>query len=239
MKLNKIKTKKGVLFGGIQAEVSWPALAPLRCAFTTDGSTQCRREKKQNLKMLENKKTWRVGAVSWRRLPSTREISGVPWWRRCTVPWFLWFILTTVRGVFFFVHERRGSRCQSLVWSCGSLRGQRSLQASAAFLLEPFVLASAPSAFLEPLGRPAVTAVVAVVGFVSEQTPWSWLSGPSSSSCSRQHSCPVAGQGRSAPSWWALQKEFGQSWQKASEFFPQTSQWCQGQSQRPAGKPWN
>lgn len=76
----------------------------------------------------------------------------------------------STRG-FFFVHERRGSRCQSLVWSCSSLRGQRSLQASAAFLLEPFVLASAPSAFLEPLGRPAVTAVVAVVGFVSEQTP--------------------------------------------------------------------
>lgn len=56
----------------------------------------------------------------------------------------------------------------------------------------------------------------------------------SESSCSWQQSWPARGCVRSAPSWWALQKELGHSWQKASEFFPQTSQWCQGQSQRPA-----
>lgn len=140
-------------------------------------------------------------------------------------------LVILLRGV-YICSWRGGSKCQSLICGSCSLRSQRSLQASAAFLLEPFVLASAPSAFLEPLaGRPAMVAAVAVVA--SELTSWS--AGPSSSSCSRQHSCPVGGQGRSVPSWWALQKEFGQSWQKASEFFPQTSQWCQGQSQRPAG----
>lgn len=120
---------------------------------------------------------------------------------------------------------RRGG--PSLVW-CFWLC-ERSLQVSAAFLLEPFVLPSAPSAFLELLEERLTAAAI----FVSESISWVWLSPPSSSSCSIQHSCPVGGQGRSAPSWWALQKELGQSWQKASEFFPQTSQWCQGQSQRP------
>ncbi|KAG7258825.1 hypothetical protein CRUP_035217, partial [Coryphaenoides rupestris] len=42
----------------------------------------------------------------------------------------------------------------------------------------------------------------------------------------------------SAPSWWEEQKELGHSWQKASEAFPHTSQWCQGQSQRPAISSW-
>lgn len=68
---------------------------------------------------------------------------------------------------------------------------ERSRQASAAFLLEPLFLASA---FLEPLGW-------AAEAFVSEPTAWAGLSGPSMSSCSAQHSCPVGGQGRSAPSW--------------------------------------
>lgn len=83
----------------------------------------------------------------------------------------------------------------SLVW-CFWLC-ERSLQVSAAFLLEPFVLPSAPSAFLELLEERLTAAAV----FVSESISWVWLSPPSSSSCSIQHSCPVGGQGRSAPSW--------------------------------------
>lgn len=109
-----------------------------------------------------------------------------------------------------------------------------SLQASAAFLFEVLLLASAPSAFLEPL-RGRLMAAAAAVPFVLEASSWSGLSVPSGSLCSRQHSWPVGPQRCSAPSWWALQKELGQSWQKASEFFPHTSQWCHGQSQRPAG----
>lgn len=112
-----------------------------------------------------------------------------------------------------------------------ALRGQRSLQASAAFLLVFLVLPSAPSPFLEHFGEHAGLAAT----LVSEPASCSWLAVASSSSCSWQHSCPVGGHVCSAPSSWALQKELGQSWQKASEFFPQTSQWCQGQSQRPVG----
>lgn len=67
----------------------------------------------------------------------------------------------------------------------------------------------------------------------SEGSAWGRIS---ESSCSWQQSWPVSGWDRSAPSWWALQKELGHSWQKASEFFPHTSQWCQGQSQRPGRK---
>lgn len=130
------------------------------------------------------------------------EVSTFPWLWLHTVPRFLW--------------RRRPSLCMSF-------------QASVVFLLEPLVLLSAPSGFLQPLERPPA------VAFVSELTIRAGVEVPSVSSCSEQHSSPVGGQGRSAPSWWALQKELGQSWQKASEFFPHTSQWCQGQSQRPVG----
>lgn len=55
----------------------------------------------------------------------------------------------------------------------------------------------------------------------------------SESSCSWQHSWLLLGCGLSVPSSWVLQKELGHSWQKASDGLPHTSQWCQGQSQRP------
>ncbi|MEQ2237071.1 hypothetical protein ILYODFUR_019271 [Ilyodon furcidens] len=75
----------------------------------------------------------------------------------------------------------------------------QSRQASVAFLLEPLVLLSAPSGFLQLLGRLAT--VVGAATFVSELTIRAWLAAPSVSSCSAQHSSPVGGQGRSAPSW--------------------------------------
>lgn len=111
---------------------------------------------------------------------------------------------------------------------------EATLQASAAFRLELLVLPLGLSAFREPLERLSGAGAAAPP---TEPGSWAGPFAPSSSSCSRQHSSPPGGRGRSPPSWWALQKELGQSWQKASEFFPQTSQWCHGQSQRPAGHP--
>lgn len=90
-------------------------------------------------------------------------------------------------------------------------------------------------------GRDPAEVRVVDGGGSSEASEWSSCGsreGASGSkpSCSWQQSLPVVGHGCRAPSWWALQKELGQSWQKASEFLPHTSQWCQGQSQRPKQK---
>lgn len=63
-----------------------------------------------------------------------------------------------------------GSRCQFSLVFWRSLLGQRSFQASAAFLLEPFVLAAAPSAFLELLGGRLTMVEVVAVDVVSELT---------------------------------------------------------------------
>lgn len=94
----------------------------------------------------------------------------------------------------------------------------------------PVVLGSALRLYLRGL----VDEVSSEMGaFSVGVTAWGLTS---ESSCSWQQNWPVSGCFRSAPSWWALQKELGHSWQKASEFFPQTSQWCQGQSQRPEGQ---
>lgn len=57
----------------------------------------------------------------------------------------------------------------------------------------------------------------------------------SAGSWSRQQSLPSAVRLNSLSSWWLLQKEFGQMWQKDTEAFPQTSQWCHGHSHFPNG----
>ena len=101
-----------------------------------------------------------------------------------------------MRGLYLFMKQE--SESSLVFWFSEGVKAH--FQASAAFLLEPFVLASAPSAFLEPLGG-RLPMEAEVVFVVSRLTSWTWWSVPSSSSCSRQHSCPVGGQGRRAPSW--------------------------------------
>lgn len=57
-----------------------------------------------------------------------------------------------------------------------------------------------------------------------------------SPSWSEQNNCPLTLALSGISSWWSLQKEFGQKWQKEMEGFPQTSQWCHGHSHFPAGE---
>lgn len=94
--------------------------------------------------------------------------------------------------------------------------------------LERF-LAAASVLLWTPGLRPRLAGLVAMSDF--------WVSTAvdcrSESLCSWQHSWLLIGCGFSMPSSWVLQKEFGHSWQKASDGLPHTSQWCQGQSQRP------
>lgn len=98
-----------------------------------------------------------------------------------------------------------GSVCVCVVCGCGcvcvGVKGH--FQASAAFLLERFVFPSTPPAFLELLaGRLPASGAGGVACSAAMTAPGSGAPGPSGcSSCSRQHSCPVGGQERSAPSW--------------------------------------
>ena len=58
--------------------------------------------------------------------------------------------------------------------------------------------------------------------------------GSARKSCSLQYNRPSWVELKAAVSWWSLQKELGQKWQKAVEGLPHTSQWCQGHSHFPA-----